>query len=325
MLAGLYRNRALLRAYRSDIAPDQRKSALRDLEETIRLEPDKAMKVRDHVDRAKLFFAGGQAREALAASDAALAIIPDDAEAHRMRISSLMELKRYDEVLTSTDAYIARGKGSAVIFEIRGLAREARKDYAAASADFNKALDLTPEGATDRRTRLLNLRGWAYHFVTAPKLALADFEQSLRLDPNQSDALAGQGLARILLGNWRPAVSDVESAVKLVMASAPRTEEERKARSQALFNAARVYAMAVEFAAKDVSRQGERAVVLYRKYRSRALNLLDEALKYVPDREYRDAILNEPALRSLRHGTSRGPGLRFGSFGIRNHFMPSTS
>ena len=59
-----------------------------------------------------------------------------------MRISALMELKRYDEVLTSADAYIARGKPSAEIFEIRGLAREARRDYAAAIADFNRALEL---------------------------------------------------------------------------------------------------------------------------------------------------------------------------------------
>ena len=59
--AGLYRSRALLHAYRSDITPDQRKAAIRDLEEAIRHEPDKALKVRDHVDRARLFFAGGQA------------------------------------------------------------------------------------------------------------------------------------------------------------------------------------------------------------------------------------------------------------------------
>ena len=74
--AGLYRSRALLHAYRSDITPDQRKAAIRDLEEAIRQEPDKAQKVRDHVDRAKLFFAGGQSQEALAACDAALALAP---------------------------------------------------------------------------------------------------------------------------------------------------------------------------------------------------------------------------------------------------------
>ena len=95
----------------------------------------------------------------------------------------------------------------------------------------------------------------------------------------------------------------------------PRTEEERKAKAQALFTAARVYALAVEFAAQDVSRQGERAIALYRNYRSRAMDLLDEALKYIPDQDDRDAILNDPALRSLRRGTIRSPGPRLGSVG----------
>ncbi len=309
--AGLYRSLALLYAYRSDITPDQRKAAIRDLEAAIGHEPDRALKVRDHVDRAKLFFAGGQAQETLAACDAALAILPDDAAAHRVRISALMELKRYDEVLTSASAFIARGQRSAEIFEIRGLAREGRRQFTAAVADFNEALELTPESAKAPRTRLLNLRGMAYYFADAPKLALLDFEESLRLDAKQSEALGGRGLARIRTGDWRPAVTDAESAARLASAVVPRTEEERKAKAQALFTAARVYALAVEFAAQDVSRQGERAIALYRNYRSRAMNLLDEALKYTPDQDDRDAILNDPALRSIRRGSSRSPGMRF--------------
>ena len=284
--AGLYRSRALLYAYRSDITPDQHKAAIRDLEEAIRQEPDKALKVRDHVDRAKLFFAGGQSQEALAACDAALAILPDDAAAHRVRISALMELKRYDEVLASADAYIARGKR---------LGRDLRNPRpgprgAAGNSPRRSPTSTGPSSSrrnarTAPRSRLLNLRGWAYHFADAPRLALPDFEESLRLDANQSDALGGRGLARIRLGDWRPAVTDAEAAVRLATAVVPRTGEERQAKAQALFNAARVYALAVEFAAQDVSRQGERAIALYRKYRSRALDLLDEALKHVPDQD----------------------------------------
>ena len=165
----------------------------------------------------------------------------------------------------------------------------------------------------------------AYYFADAPKLALLDFEESLRLDAKQSEALGGRGLARIRTGDWRPAVTDAEAAARLASAVVPRTEEERKAKAQALFNAARVYALAVEFAAQDVSRQGERAIALYRNYRSRAMNLLDEALKYAPDQDDRDAILNDPALRSIRRGSSRSPGMRFGSVGIRNPLMHSTS
>ena len=161
-------------------------------------------------------------------------LVPDDSEAHRVRISALMELKRYDEVLASSDAYLARGKPTAEILEIRGLTRVARRDYAAAIVDFNRALELKPEAEPVQRSKLLNLRGWAYQFADAPKLALADFEESLRLEPNQSDAYGGRGLARIRLGQWRPAVTDAESSVRLARAMVPTTGEDRQAQVQAL-------------------------------------------------------------------------------------------
>jgi hypothetical protein len=51
-------------------------------------------------------------------------------------------------------------------------------------------------------------------------------------------------------------------------------------------------------------------VTLYRKYRSRALDLLEESLKQAPDPERREEILNDPAWRPLRLGPSRNPATR---------------
>src|SRR5262249_20893751 len=185
-----------------------------------------------------------------AACDAALGLAPDNSEAHRVRISALMELRRYNEVLASADAYLARGKPIAEILEIRGLARQTRSDHAGAIADFNRALDLTPVGEPAGRSRLLNRRGWAYHYSDAPRLALPDFEESLRLEPNQGDAYGGRGLARIRLGQWRPAVADAETAIRRARkAGAGSTLDDARAEeAQVLFNAARIYALAVEFA-----------------------------------------------------------------------------
>ena len=230
-----------------------------------------------------------------------------------MRISALMELKRYDDVLASADAYIARGKPSANVFEIRGLAREARRDFAGAVADFNRALELTPDAEPPQRSRLLNLRGWAYQYADAPRLALSDFEESLRLEPDQSDALGGRGLARIRLGEWRPAVVDAEAAVQLAKTMNPHTREERQAQTQALFNAARVYALAVEFADHEDSRRGgERALVLYRKYRSRRpWTCSMRPYSRSPTGIAATKMQNDPALRSLRRRASRNPDVRF--------------
>ena len=145
-----------------------------------------------------------------------------------------------------------------------------------------------PTSIRETRARLLNRRGWAYHFADAPRLASDDFEASLKLMKDQSDALAGRGLARIRLGDWGPAMADAEAAVRLVKPESPG-EGDRDARVQAYLNAARIYAQAVEFAAGEVSRQGERAVSLYRTYRARALDLLQQALREVPADEARPA------------------------------------
>jgi tetratricopeptide (TPR) repeat protein len=320
VLAGLYRNRALLYAHRKDITPAQHVAALRDLEQAIDREPDKSLKASDQVWRARLFFAAGRPEEGLAAGDAALKLIPDHLEAHRVRVATLMELKRYDAVLASADAYLARGKPIAEILEIRGLARQARRDYAGAIADFTRALDVTPESEPVPRSRLLNRRGWGYQYADAPRLARSDFEESLRLEPNQSDAYGGRGLALIRLGEWRPAVDDAEAGIRQARAArAGSTSVDAGATQvQALFNAARIYAQAVEFAAYNVSRvEGERAVTLYRRYRTRALDLLDEALDREPDPARRAEIRKDPALQALRLRTGPSSAAR------GNRFSPS--
>jgi eukaryotic-like serine/threonine-protein kinase len=318
-LAALHRTRALIYAARRDITQAQKDSALRDLAEAIRLEADKGLRASDQVWRARLFFRAGQPEEALAGCDAALKLIPDDPEAHRVRLSALMKLKQYHAVLSSANAYIASGRPSAEVHELRGVALEARGDHAAAIADFNRALELQPNARPAERSRLLNRRGWAYQYADATRLALADFEESLRLEPNQGDALCGRGLARVRLGQWRPAVEDAEAGVRQARAaSASSTIEDARADEvQALFNGARIYAQAVEFAAQDVSRQGERALSLYRRYRTRALDLLDEALLRVPDRGRREEILNDPALRPLRVAPRRSSGIRVSSVRAR--------
>jgi serine/threonine protein kinase/tetratricopeptide (TPR) repeat protein len=300
-LAGLHRSRALLVANHADLTPEQRDAAIADLDEALRRQPGTSPRAADvHVERGRFLFANRRNHDVLAACDAALKIVPDHTEAHALRIASLLDLNRYDEVLRSCEAYLARGKPTVRILEVRGLAHVARKDYAAAISDFTRAIEVKPDPEPAVRTRLYNQRGWAYHFADAPRLALADFESSLRLTPDQADALGGRGLARIRLGLWQPALRDAEAAIRLAKSSPAATDEARRAQSQAFFNAARIYAQSIEFAAREVSREGERAVVLYRRYRTRALELLKDALAPISDPSRREQILSDPALKPLR-------------------------
>ena len=301
----LHRSRALLHSAHRDATPEQRAAALRDLEEAIRLgRGDRSQVASDHAERARLLFAGGRPEAALEACAAAIKLVPDHAGAHQLRISALMALKRFDEVLGSCDAYLAREEPTVEVLEIRGLARVARRDLSGAIADYTRAIELRRDLEPAVKARLLNRRGWAHHFADATRLALDDFEASLTLVADQAEAHAGRGFARVRLGDRKEAVTDADAAVRL-LGTMPTAEGAADARLQARFNAARIYAQATELAAAEVSRQGERAVELYRAYRRRALDLLRQTLDDAPA-EDRDRILSDPALRPLRLGRQVG-------------------
>ena len=92
-------------------------------------------------------FASGETAEALAAYDAALRIDSGNLKALRLRTLALLELERYDDVLAACDAFLAKGKPSADLLEIRGQARLARKDFGGAISDYTVAMSLTPDSA----------------------------------------------------------------------------------------------------------------------------------------------------------------------------------
>ena len=208
-----------------------------------------------------------------------------------------MALKQFDEVIDSCDAYLAREQPTVEVLEIRGLARLDRQRYSGAIADYTHAIELRADLDPATRARLLDHRGWAFHLADAPRLALDDFAASLKLTGDHAEALSGRGLARIRLGDWRAAVADAEASVRLAKA-ASRERADPEALRQAYLNAARIYSQAVEFAANEVSREGERTVSRYRAYRGRALDLLQQVLRQVSESE-RTRLLSDPALRPL--------------------------
>ena len=238
VLAGLYRSRALLRASRPGITPAQQDAALQDLAEAIRREPDGALKAADHVSRARLFFRAHQRAEALADCDAAIALVPHDPEC----------APRADRDPDGIEA-VRRGArlGRRLPRPRQADRRDPRdprpgpggaKGLRGAIADFNRALDQKPATEPAQRSRLLNRRGWAYQYSDAPRLARSDFEESLRLEPNQSDAYSGRGLARIRLGDWRPAVADAEAAIRRSREAVPirrvRTRQRPRSRPSSM-------------------------------------------------------------------------------------------
>jgi tetratricopeptide (TPR) repeat protein/tRNA A-37 threonylcarbamoyl transferase component Bud32 len=285
----LYRGRAAVQMAREDPSAAHRDAALRDLEDAIRNEaPGNALRCSDHMGRGELLRRSHRFAEALAACDAALRVLPGDDNAHRLRVLVLLDLKHHEEVIRACDGALARGKPWADIHEIRGVARAGGGDFAGAIDDYSQALALRPG-----QPRVLSLRGLAYLVSSAPRLALRDFDEALRLDGSNGEAHGGRGLALARLGDHRAAVAAAEESLRHDPPTARRAS-----------NAARVYALAAIAAAEEVTRKGPMAVALVDRYQDRAVALVELALERTPaDRRaeyWQSQVSTDPALRPLQ-------------------------
>jgi tetratricopeptide (TPR) repeat protein/tRNA A-37 threonylcarbamoyl transferase component Bud32 len=284
----LYRGRADVELAREASTPAQRGQALNDLDRAIQLEkPGNLVLARDHLNRARLLDLDHRESEALAACDAAIQVVHDYDDAHRLRIEVLLRSKRHDDVIRSCDPLIARGKASSAIYELRGLAREEIKDFPGAIEDFTNAMAFR-----GNRESLLRRRGWLYIVADAPQLALHDFEAAIRLDATSGDAYNGRGAARLRLGEHRQAVADAEKALSV---GEPKPD--------LYYKAARVYAVAAIAAAAEVRKKGQETVTLVSRYQVRAADLLRETLRRLPAARrasfLKEVIRKDPQLQTL--------------------------
>jgi tetratricopeptide (TPR) repeat protein len=295
--APLYRGRAEADLARRSLTPAERARALLDLEQAIRLEaPANPVRALDHTRRATLLHQEHREAEALAACEAALKVDPDHRDAHHLRIQVLLDMQHYDDVVRSCDSLLAHDKTSAVLHELRGLARTGLGDKAGAIEDYTQAIALRPG-----RGVLLVRRGGLYLVSDAPKLALHDFEEAVRLDPRDSDALSGRAAARVRLGQHREAVADAERALAMGAATEHR-----------LYSAARIYARAAAVAATEVRKNVQETVRLVARYQDQSTTLLRKAINELPASEraafWRSEVESDPdpAMSTIRRRLRSG-------------------
>jgi tetratricopeptide (TPR) repeat protein len=238
------------------------------------------------VELGRLKHKAGAFEAALADFDAALRVLPDYPPAHRQRAQTLLALGRHADAGQALDAYLARGRPLAEVYQARGLIHAQLGEQLQAVDAYTRALHLKPDPAT------LNSRGWAHLQLDSVKPALADFEAALKLDPAHTDARCGRGLARALLGQTAEAVRDAEAALQQM----PRT-------GRVQFLAACIYARAVgqlEAAARTQPALDDERF----RHQESAVALLRGVLEQLPPEErkafWRDHIRYEAALASLR-------------------------
>jgi tetratricopeptide (TPR) repeat protein len=226
--------------------------------------------------------------QALDECELALRIQPDDAEARRLKLTALLEMRRHDQVIEVCDGYLRSGSLSPELLELRGSAKVKRNDLAGAIEDYTLAISLR-RGVPNLHCR----RGWAYLLYGAAPLARRDFDEAIRLDPSCGEAYGGRASALIATGQYHEAAADAERSV-LCSRVEPRTA----------YNAARSLAQAAESASGEVARRGRSDVETVRRYQDRALQVLDQAIRLTADDQraafWRDVVESDEALRIIR-------------------------
>ena len=98
-------------------------------------------------------------------------------------------------------------------------------------------------------------------------MALRDFERLIKIDTRSGDGYNGRGYALVRLGKFREATRDAEEALRL----GPR-------QARTLYNAARIFAQAVQQSENDPLERTPRGKRERDEFEDRALRLLGESL-----------------------------------------------
>jgi tetratricopeptide (TPR) repeat protein len=266
-------------------------AALHWFDEALRRNPPREDRAAAHANCGDIFYRQQQYDQARRACTTALEADPDYTPALGVLGQALLKQGKFQEAEKAfTDYLVKGGKPHPDIFRGRGNARSELGDYAAALQDYSRLLPDRP-GAELPDADLYNHRGWAYVFVDAWRLALADFEMALKGDARDVEPLIGRGLCRVMLGSYREAVPDAEAAWK----RQPTTP-------QMMHNLACIFAQAAGRAAGDreALEGGKQAA----EYRARAVQALEEGLRLVPLEQrnsfWRDRMSPDPVLDPIR-------------------------
>ena len=282
--AALYHTRARLKVIQSDP-----RGARRDFEQAIAYAVrgrDNLRLASDCVELARLQHQAKEYAKALASVDAAIDVQPDFVPAHRQRAETLLALERYADAGEALDHYLSlEEKPNADAYLARGLIHIQNHAYVAAIEAFNRSLMVRAD-----KTAYCS-RGWAYVRLDSPRLALADFDAAIHVDPSNADALCGRGHARVLLGQIDDGIADVTKAL---------ASGEPKA--ALLFSAACLYARAAEWTRKQA--RSLEAIDVAANYEQKTYQLLGATLRRLPEDKrnafWESNVQNERDLIPLR-------------------------
>jgi tetratricopeptide (TPR) repeat protein len=280
----LYFTRALDHLAMKDTA-----AARRDLLQTIALTPresDPERLARTYVELGMLKHRARELKAALDDFNEALRLQPNYPRANRQRAETLLLLNDLHEAGGALDAYLQHGKPDAKVYLARGVIHTRLKEYLAAVDAYSRSLALAWD------VDGLIQRGWVYLQLESPRLAFADFDAAVNLQPRNASALCGRGHARVLLGQAIEAVADGEESLRL------------KGGQEQEFLVACLCMRASRYLSTAKTRPERRHALLATRYEDRAAQLVCQALERMPENEraatWRRFAQPEPTFVPLR-------------------------
>jgi tetratricopeptide (TPR) repeat protein len=115
----------------------------------------------------------------------------------------------YAKVIADTTEAL-RLKPNQALYNMRGSAYFDKGEDDIAIADFNDALRIGPPNAT-----IFHNRGNAWHSKGDNHRAIADYDQAIRLNPKEAYSYQNRGVAKQALGDLDGALADINDAIRL--------------------------------------------------------------------------------------------------------------
>jgi tetratricopeptide (TPR) repeat protein len=191
---------------------------------------DRQEEAKEYVMRGNLYAERGDYNRAIADFTQAIRLDPNNADAYFGRGYSYANKNDYDRAIGDYNEAIRLKPDDAAAYTNRGSAYAEKGDYDRAIADFTQYIRRIAnlvEAANAANNRVLvstmnymlveayDKRGRAYVFKGSYDRAMADFTESIRLDPNNADAYVYRGGVYYFKNDYARARADFKKALQL--------------------------------------------------------------------------------------------------------------
>ena len=273
----LYRVRGMLQVRLNAPA-----AALNDFQRAARLESNPKFQALSYYEIGAIHQRAKRLPEALVAFDQSLKLNPLDTKVIRERAQVLLSLRKFDEAIAGFTSYLEKAGPQGEVYRFRGMAFSLTNKPREAINDYTMSLQYEPS------LNMLGRRGWAY-LLNAAKLAKEDFEEAVRLDPQNPDSLQGLAFAMVSLSDHAGAVANLEKAAPIIKRAPARLGAQAWALS---FNQAATYSQAYAKALIDPTLSTAGRDELTQQYVSQSIAWLTEAHS-VAGPQFRKVFLQE--------------------------------